>query len=159
MRRLAPVRAGVLDNTQEPFPVRESDGRWRAGSHVACAWACGSREGGAGGRLAEMNRKLIRPDLSEIKEHLQGGGKTYRQRKPIPPDQTNAESFYYLKQMTNKTRMVLVLKDGEEIRGTIEWYDRTALKVHRSDQPNILLPKDNIKYIYKENEDKGADRD
>jgi host factor-I protein len=106
-----------------------------------------------------MNRKLIRPDLTEIKEQLHTTSKLYRQRKPIPPEQTNAESFYYLKQMTNKTRMVIVLKDGEEIRGVIEWYDKSALKVHRPAEPNILLLKDNIKYMYKENEDKGYDED
>jgi hypothetical protein len=55
--------------------------------------------------------------------------------------------------------MVIVLKDGEEIRGTIEWYDKSALKVHRASEPNILLLKDNIKYMYKENEDKGLDED
>jgi host factor-I protein len=106
-----------------------------------------------------MNRKLIRPDLTEIKEQMQAPPKLYRQRKPIPPEQTNAESFYYLKQMTNKTRMVIMLKDGEEIRGIIEWYDKNALKVHRQDEPNILLLKDNIKYMYKENEDKDQDED
>ena len=105
-----------------------------------------------------MNRKLIRPDLTEIKEQMQTA-KAYRQRKPIPPEQTNAESSYYLKQMANKTRMVILLKDGEEIRGTIEWYDRTALKVHRPDTPNIMLRKDNIKYMFKENEDKGQDEE
>jgi hypothetical protein len=107
---------------------------------------------------ALMNRKLIRPDLTEVKEQLQVG-KPYRVRKPIPPEQTNAESFYYKKQMDNKTKMVVVLKDGEEIRGTIEWYDRGALKVNRTSEPNILLLKDNIKYMYKENEDKGLDED
>ena len=106
-----------------------------------------------------MNRKLIRPDLSEIKESIQPSPRAYRARKPIPPEQTNAESFYYLKQMTNKTRMVIVLKDGEEVRGVIEWYDKNALKVHRAAEPNILLLKDNIKYMYKENEDKEQDGD
>ena len=105
-----------------------------------------------------MNRKLIRPDLTEMKEHRQQHTpvttpKYFRQRRTIPPDQTNAEGNYYLKQMANKTRMVVVLKDGEELRGTIEWYDRTALKVHRPDAPNILLMKDCVKYMYKENED------
>lgn len=106
-----------------------------------------------------MNRKLIRPDLSEIKEQIHVSPRTHRVRKPIPPEQTNAENFYYQKQMTNKTRMVIMLKDGEEIRGVIEWYDRAALKVHRIDAPNILLLKDNIKYMYKENEDTGGDED
>jgi|SRR5262245_16558515 len=103
-------------------------------------------------------RKLIRPDLSEIKEQLTTP-KAFRARKPVPPEQTNAESFYYSKQMANKTRMVIVLKDGEHLRGTIEWYDKSSLKIHRQDEPNILLPKDNIKYMYKENEDKGEDLD
>ena len=64
------------------------------------------------GREVDEARKLIRPDLSELKEQYQGP-KTFRARKPVPPEQTNAESFYYLKQMTNKTKMVIVLKDGE----------------------------------------------
>ena len=105
-----------------------------------------------------MNRKLIRPDLSEIKDHMTARSAA-RPRKPTPPEQTNAENYYYLKQMTNKTRMVIQLKDGEQIRGVIEWYDRHALKVHRAGEPNILLLKDAIKYMYKENEDKDEDRD
>ena len=104
-----------------------------------------------------MQRKLIRPDLTEIKEQFQGPPRAHRARKPIPPEQTNAESFYYLKQMTNKTRMVIVLKDGEELRGTIEWYDKAALKVHRMGEPNILLLKDNVQYMYKENEEDESD--
>ena len=106
-----------------------------------------------------MNRKLIRPDLTDVKEQLHQAAKPYRIRKPVPPEQTNAESFYFKKQMDNKTRMVVKLKDGEEIRGTIEWYDRSAIKVNRASEPNILLMKDNIKYMYKENEDKGLDED
>jgi hypothetical protein len=109
-----------------------------------------------------MNRKLIRPDLTEMKEHRHAPVTTpkyFRQRRAAAADQTNAESNYYLKQMANKTRMVIVLKDGEELRGTIEWYDRSALKVHRPDAPNILLMKDNVKYMYKENEGPGGDDD
>ena len=44
--------------------------------------------------------------------------------RPAPPEVTNAESFYYTKQMNAKTPMVIVMTDGEEIRGSIEWYDR-----------------------------------
>jgi len=109
-----------------------------------------------------MNRKLIRPDLNEHRDQpaaIATSPKPYRPRRAIPPEQTNAESFYYLKQMTNKTRMVILLKDGEEIRGVIEWYDRAAIKVHRAGEPNILLLKDNVKYMYKESEARGGDED
>ena len=98
-----------------------------------------------------MNRKLIRPNLTELKE--QGGPRNTSRAKKAPPEQTNAEAFYYLKQMNSKTPMVVVLTDGEEIRGTIEWYDKNCLKLNRPDRPNLLLPKHNIKYIYKESEE------
>ena len=100
-----------------------------------------------------MNRKLIRPDLSEIKEHMQAAKPAYRGRKPIPPEQTNAESFYYLKQMQSKTPMVIVLQDDEKVRGVIEWYDKHCLKINRVKEPNVLVPKHNIKYIYKQEEE------
>jgi hypothetical protein len=48
--------------------------------------------------------------------------------------------------------MVLVLQDGEEIEGTIEWYDRGALKINRRGAPNLLVLKRNIKYIFKAEE-------
>jgi sRNA-binding regulator protein Hfq len=70
-------------------------------------------------------------------------------RKKIPQAETNAEIFYYKKQMDVHTQMVIVLTDGEEIEGTIEWYDRNALKVNRKGAPNIMLLKHNIKYMFK----------
>ena len=71
-----------------------------------------------------------------------------RKRTP-PPMETNAELFYYKKQIDSHTPMVIVLQDGEEIEGTIEWYDRGALKVNRAAAPNLLLLKRNIKYMFK----------
>ena len=70
-------------------------------------------------------------------------------RKAAPPEQTNAENFYYLKQMQSKTSMTIVLKDGEVLKGVIEWYDKGCLKVNREDAPNLLIFKSNIKYMYK----------
>ena len=96
------------------------------------------------------NRKLIRPNLSEIKDRIPARTSL---RKQAPPEQTNAESFYYLKQMNSKTPMVFVLTDGEVIRGTLEWYDRTCVKVSREDGPNLLLMKHSLKYAYKEDID------
>lgn len=71
-----------------------------------------------------------------------------RKRVP-PPSETNAEIFYYKKQIDAHTPMLIVLQDGEEIEGTIEWYDRSALKVNRKAAPNLLVLKHNIKYMYK----------
>ncbi|SRR6266567_6077695 len=73
-------------------------------------------------------------------------------RKAPPPDQTNAENFYYQKQMQSKTPMVIVLADDEELHGVIEWYDRNCIKVNRVGAPNVVIYKPSIKYMFKEGE-------
>src|SRR3954465_6642420 len=99
--------------------------------------------------LKMANRKLIRPDMNELKKDLPA--RSVR-RKQSPPEQTNAEEFYYLKQMAAKTPMVIMLVDGEELRGWIEWYDKGALKINRHQGPNLLIPKHSIRYMFKEEE-------
>ena len=97
------------------------------------------------------NRKLIRPNLSDMAERYPT--RTFAQRKQTPPEQTNAESYYYLKQMAAKTPMVVVLNDGEQLRGWIEWYDKGCIKLNRERGPNLLVPKASIKYLYKQEEE------
>jgi sRNA-binding regulator protein Hfq len=129
-----------------------------------------------------VNRKLIRTTLAEVKgrevphhkERSHEGGSrgpsprmgppvrtndsaaAAQGRKRVPPSETNAEIFYYKKQMDAHTVMCIVLLDGEEIEGTIEWYDRSALKINRRDAPNILLLKHHIKYMFKAEDREGG---
>lgn len=129
------------------------------------------------------NRKLIRPTLprgenhgnlnsapmqmQERRErperHDRGGRMDHRSdrsgggapggKKPAPPEQTYAENFYYQKQMQSRTPMVIVLRDGEQVHGIIEWYDRNCIKVNReSGGPNLMIYKPAIKYMFKEGE-------
>jgi sRNA-binding regulator protein Hfq len=99
-----------------------------------------SSDGGGGGGHAPQ-----RP--------AQSSAPSVQVRKRVPPPmETNAEIFYYKKQIDAHTPMVIVLLDGEEIEGTIEWYDKGALKVNRKSAPNLLLLKHNIKYMYKVDE-------
>jgi host factor-I protein len=99
--------------------------------------------------VESVNRKLIRPSFNEFKEPAAAPRKA-PVKKPVPPDQTNAENFYYVKQMQTKTPMVIVMRDGETLRGIIEWYDKTCLKFNRIGEPNLLIYKPNIKYMYKD---------
>jgi len=96
------------------------------------------------------HRKLIRPDISETLRNDQPRAVT--RRKQSPPEQTNAEEFYYLKQMAARTPMVVVLINDEELRGWIEWYDKGAIKLNRHAGPNLLIPKHSIRYLFKEEE-------
>jgi sRNA-binding regulator protein Hfq len=95
------------------------------------------------------NRKLIRPEVGESRR--EGGPRAVR-RKQSPPEQTNAEEFYYLKQMTARTPMVVILTNDEELRGWIEWYDKAVIKLNRNSGPNLVIRKDSIRYLFKEEE-------
>jgi len=96
----------------------------------------------------ERPERHDRPERAERSMGSAGPGK-----KPSPPEQTNAENFYYQKQMQSRTQMVIVLRDGEEIRGIIEWYDRNCIKVNRDNgEPNLMIYKPAIKYMFKEGE-------
>src|ERR1700731_53477 len=118
------------------------------------------------------NRKLIRPSLARNDHNHSGspvgerrdrpersvergdrGDRNGGGRKAPPPEQTNAENFYYQKQMQARTPMVIVLRDGEQIRGVIEWYDKNCVKINRDrGEPNLMIYKPAIKYMYKESE-------
>jgi host factor-I protein len=114
------------------------------------------------------NRKLIRPTLprnehtrssepaGERRERAERPERALNSKKTPPPDQTHAENFYYQKQMQGRTPMVVVLQDGEQIQGIIEWYDKSCIKLTRSSgHANLLIYKSCIKYIYKESEGNG----
>ncbi len=91
-----------------------------------------------------------RGDRGDRNDRPMGGGMG---KKPTPPEQTNAENFYYQKQMQSRTPMVIVLRDGEEVRGIIEWYDRNCIKVIRENgDANLMIYKPAIKYMFKEGE-------
>ncbi len=102
-----------------------------------------------------VNRKLIRPTLTEVKDQYTARVQPMQpqpRKKPAPPEQTDAENFYYVKQMQARTPIAVVLTDGETLRGTLEWYDRDCIKLTRQGSPNLLIFKRAIKYVYKDGE-------
>jgi host factor-I protein len=109
--------------------------------------------------VAERRERHDRPERGPDHGHDRGHDRGDRPmggvggRKTAPPEQTNAENFYYQKQMQSRTPMVIVLRDGEEVRGIIEWYDKTCIKVIREHgAPNLMIYKPAIKYMFKEDE-------
>ena len=111
-----------------------------------------------------VSRKLIRPSLgaapprtepvSERRERLERTDRAPSNgpRRMNSSDQTHAENYYYQKQIQSKTPVVIVLKDGEQVQGVIEWYDRICIKVTRNSGNNLLIYKPAIRYIYKAGE-------
>ena len=99
--------------------------------------------------METLNRRLIRPNINPPKE--QPNSRRIQKPRLSPPEQTHAETFYYLKQMQARTPMIFVLGDGETVQGVIEWYDKSCLKINREDGANMLIYKPSIKYMYKVN--------
>jgi len=58
--------------------------------------------------------------------------------------------------MQGRTPMVVVLDQGETIRGVIEWYDKNCIKVHRPNEPNLLIMKSCIRFMYKDGESRNG---
>ncbi len=103
-----------------------------------------------------MNRKLFRPTLTDVKEQMTSRphlGQPLPHKKPAPPEQTHAENFYWVKQMQARTPVAVVLHDGEILHGTVEWYDRDCIKLTRYGNPNLLIFKQHIKYVFKDGEE------
>jgi hypothetical protein len=130
-RKLIRTTLAEVKGKERVVPQPRERERSNNGSHRGPG---GDRDGGR-----ESGREGPRAQQSSLQ---------VRKRTP-PPMETNAELFYYKKQIDAHTLMLIVLQDGEEIEGTIEWYDRGALKVNRKSAPNLLLLKRNIKYMYK----------
>ncbi len=95
-------------------------------------------------------------------ERAKGGRSQFRNRRNAPAPAPfhfparmsdvdaplrHAELFYLQKQIQSQTPMVIVLEDGEQVEGCIEWYDRNTLKVRG--KTRTLIYKSAIKYMYK----------
>jgi len=102
-------------------------------------------------------RKLVRPTLPARSSRSRAF--SLHGEPPILAHQTmnaglhessHAEAFYFQKQVQAQTPMVVVLEDGEQIEGCIEWYDKDAIKVKGASR--MLIYKAGIKYIYKAGE-------
>jgi sRNA-binding regulator protein Hfq len=110
-----------------------------------------------------VSRKLIRPSLSApasrtepVSERRERLERTDRMpsapRYNGAPEQTHAENYYYQKQIQGKTPVVVVMKNGEEVQGCIEWYDRNCIKLNCGSGSPLLIYKPSIRYIYKAGE-------
>ena len=113
-------------------------------------------------------RRLIRPNLAlrsapARQTTIFGHGPALTARA-MPDgtieDSSHAEVFYFQKQIQAQTRMIVMLENGDELEGVIEWYDRYAIKLRNvgrgglqsGARTRVLVYKDSIRYIYKAGE-------
>jgi host factor-I protein len=148
-----------MKETMDPTPAQPSGGEENFANRKLIRPALPRRDHNHGNHNSNHPQAMERRDRPERAFERSdrgdramgpGGG-----RKAAPPEQTNAENFYYQKQMQSKTPMVIVLRDGEEVHGIIEWYDKICIKIIREDgRPNLMIYKPAIKYMFKEEENR-----
>jgi host factor-I protein len=70
-----------------------------------------------------------------------------RRSKAPPPGETGQEALY-LRSLSDRQVVVLVkLRDGETVRGWIEYFDDTMLRLTRDGHPNLFIYKHQIRSI------------
>jgi host factor-I protein len=72
---------------------------------------------------------------------------TRRRSKSPPPGDTGQEALY-LRSLSERQVVVIVkLRDGEAVRGWIEYFDDVMLRLTREGQPNLFIYKHQIRSI------------
>ena len=108
-------------------------------------------------------RKLIRPRLPLGGRRREGNysedplthARLTEEHGSPARESSHAEAFYFQKQVQQHTEMTVVLDDGEELSGTIEWYDKCVIKM-RAGRRRVMVYKSGIRYLYKSSEENAA---
>ncbi len=89
---------------------------------------------------------------SIAKDHMKTA--SAQPRNYVPQlDSTDAENYYYVKQMDRKTLVTIVFKDGEELHGKIEWYDKGCIKLQCRDGRHRVIYRHAVRNMRKKESD------
>ena len=70
-----------------------------------------------------------------------------RRSKTPPPGETGQEALYLRSLSDRQVIVVVKLRDGETVRGWIEYFDDSMLRLTREGQPNLFIYKNQIRTI------------
>ena len=79
--------------------------------------------------------------------HEQLTNQMLRKAKTPPPDDTYQEAAYLKALGEKQTPVAVKLRDGETLRGWIEYYDQRMIRLTREGAPNLFIFKHEIMYI------------
>jgi host factor-I protein len=73
---------------------------------------------------------------------------TSRRRSKAPPPGETGQEVLYLRSLSDRQINVQIkLRDGETVRGWIEYFDDTMVRLTREKQPNLFIYKHQIRTI------------
>ncbi len=76
-----------------------------------------------------------------------GGGGAGKSRAP---ESTQQEVQYLKRLIEHKTPICVKLRNNEEVRGIVEYYDASFIRLTRPQAPNLFIFKHEIKYFYED---------
>ena len=72
---------------------------------------------------------------------------TRRRSKAPPPGETGQEALYLRSLSDRQVTVTIKLRDGETVRGWIEYFDDAMLRLTRTGLPNLFIYKHQIRSI------------
>ena len=72
---------------------------------------------------------------------------TRRRSKTPPPGETGQEALYLRSLSDRQVSVQIKLRDGEMVRGWIEYFDEGMLRLTREGKPNLFIYKQQIRSI------------
>ena len=72
---------------------------------------------------------------------------TRRRSKAPPPGETGQEALYLRSLSDRQVTVQVKLRDGETVRGWIEYFDEGMLRLTREGKPNLFIYKHQIRSI------------
>ena len=72
---------------------------------------------------------------------------TRRRSKTPPPGETGQEALYLRSLSDRQVNVQIKLRDGETVRGWIEYFDDGMLRLTREGKPNLFIYKHQIRTI------------
>ena len=74
-------------------------------------------------------------------------GKPAPIRRSMPPEATGSEARYLRRVKDEQSPVLIQLRDGSEVVGIIESFDRDTIEIQRENGPHVLVRKADIRYI------------
>jgi host factor-I protein len=78
-----------------------------------------------------------------------------RRTKTPPPGETGQEALYLRSLSERQVQVSIKLRDGETVRGWIEYFDDGMLRLTREGKPNLFIYKHQIRSITESNKRRG----
>ena len=78
-----------------------------------------------------------------------------RRSKTPPPGETGQEALYLKSLSERKIQVAVKLRDGETVKGWIEYFDDGMLRLTREGKPNLFIYKHQIRSITEQGKRRG----